>query len=124
MVKNERDVLIKANIAKIRKDLLVIDGALKSLDLEWSEDFYESKVTVAQLRKLYVENIRLLDSIGSSIFYEEKINSIGFRPLTLGNGRDRDVTKSDSDSLVNRILRGVSNVKDITRETKPKARNE
>jgi hypothetical protein len=103
--------------------LAIVDLALKDLDKNWSEDFMESRAIVSQLRMKFVTDIRLLDSIASSIFSEERVNSIGFRPLGLG-GSIKEIAKSDNSDLIGRILRGKANVKDITRETKPKARNE
>jgi len=122
MVKNERDKLISENIAQIRKDIVVIDLALKSLDTEWSEDFMESRAIIAQLRMKFVTDIRLLDSIDVSVFREEKVNSIGYRPLTLGG--NKEIAKSDSDNLVSKILEDKRNVGKVMERFKPKARNE
>jgi hypothetical protein len=122
MVENERYVDVKANVDKIRKDLVVIDGTLKSLDSNWSEDFSESRVIVAQLRKLFAEEIRLLDSVGSSIFYEERVNSLnfGYRENTLGGSRKNIAKSSNENDFIKKILNGEIGVKGITEATKPK----
>jgi len=117
MVEDEREREIRDAISTVRKDLLLIDKHLSGMAEDWRGELSETRVVLAQLRTVFVKDVRLIDKMAASVFYEEKINSIGYRPLTLGN--DKDIAKSDS--IVNRILKGehvsAESVKKAVQET-------
>jgi hypothetical protein len=124
-IEDEREKDIKESITVVRKDMLAIDKQLGDLIDRWRDDYGLTRANLAQIRMIFTKDIRLVDKLDGNVFFEEKIEAVGFCPKTMGSDR-KDIAKSDSSrNLVKEILRGNISASKAAETLRPKyARNE
>jgi hypothetical protein len=124
-VNDEKAVDYIGTIEQVKQNLILVDRWMSNLKMAVDcGEFEDERNALAQSRMKLVECLQKVDKLLVGVINEERFNTIGFRPLTLG-GNSKEIAKSDSDDLVSRILRGeIKNGRTIAKVLGTKAKNE